>query len=245
MKPLALEKILQSQGYGSRKWCRERIAGGDFRVDGQVFTDPKFEIDPSAHAFTVYEETFHYHAQVYLVLNKPSGYECSRSPTRHPGVLVLLSDPMRRREVQPVGRLDHDTTGLLLLSDDGGFIHRQSSPKHHVPKTYWAHTSEIVSNGDAEKLTQGVLLNDEPHPIAALSSKVIAAQTLEIVLAEGKYHQVKRMIAAIGHHCDSLERVAIGQLTLTSLALPVGSWRHLSEEERALLIAPPDMSPIL
>ena len=244
MKALALEKILQSQGYGSRKWCRERREGGDFRVDGQVFTDPKFQIDPSAHAFTVYEETFHYHEHVYLVLNKPSGYECSRSPTRHPGVLVLLSDAMRRREVQPVGRLDHDTTGLLLLSDDGGFIHRQSSPKYHVPKTYWAHTSEIVSEGDAEQLKQGVRLNDEPQPIAALSSKVIAPQTLEIVLSEGKYHQVKRMIAAIGHHCARLERVAIGKLTLSSLTLPEGSWRHLSEEERALLVAPPNTPPL-
>jgi len=239
MKLLPLEKILQSQGYGSRKWCRERIEGGDFRVDGQVFTDPKFQIDPSAHEFCVYEEHFHYYEQVYLVLNKPSGYECSRSPTRHPGVLVLLSDPMRRREVQPVGRLDHDTTGLLLLSDDGGFIHRQSSPKHHVPKTYWAHTSEPVCDEDALKLSQGVLLNDEPQPICALSSKVIEAHTLEIVLAEGKYHQVKRMIAAIGHHCARLERVAIGQLTLPSLGLAEGTWRHLTAEELECLSASP------
>jgi len=243
LKPISLEKILQSQGYGSRKWCRERIESGDFRVDGQVFTDPKFSIDPSAHAFTVFEEHFKFHEKVYLVLNKPSGYECSRSPTRHPGVLVLLSDPMRRREVQPVGRLDHDTTGLLLLSDDGGFIHRQSSPKHHVPKTYWAHTSEPVSAEDAFKLTQGVQLNDEPHPISALSCSVVASQTLELVLAEGKYHQVKRMIAAIGHHCARLERVAIGQLTLKNLALPEGAWRHLSEPERALLVAEPPLAP--
>jgi 16S rRNA pseudouridine516 synthase len=239
LKTLPIEKILQSQGYGSRKWCRDCIENGDFRIDGQVFTDPKFLIDPSQHEFRVFEESFDYHERVYLILNKPSGYECSRSPTRHPGVLVLLSDPMRRREVQPVGRLDHDTTGLLLLSDDGGFIHRQSSPKHHVPKTYWAHTSEPIGSEVAEKLTQGVQLNDEPHPIAALSSKMITPHILEIVLAEGKYHQVKRMIAAIGNHCARLERVGIGRLTLANLSLPEGSWRHLSEDELALLVAPP------
>lgn len=239
MKPLSLEKILQSQGYGSRKWCRERIEAGDVRIDGQVFTDSKYQIDPNGHTFSVFEEIFEYHEHVYLVLNKPGGYECSRSPTRHPGVLVLLAEPMRRREVQPVGRLDHDTTGLLLLSDDGSFIHRQSSPKHHVPKTYWAHTSETLHESDIEQLLQGVQLHDEPLPIAALSSKVIADKIIEIVLSEGKYHQVKRMIAAIGHHCIRLERVAIGQLALRDLALPEGSWRHLKKEELSLLVASP------
>jgi len=239
VKTLSLEKILQSQGYGSRKWCRECIERGEFSVDGQIRNTPKEELDPTAHRYTLFDETFIYREKVYLILNKPSGYECSRSPTRHPGVLVLLSEPMRRREVQPVGRLDHDTTGLLLLSDDGGFIHRQSSPKHHVPKTYWAHTAEHVNDEAAQQLTQGVKLHDEPEPLAALSSRVVAPKTIEIVLAEGKYHQVKRMVAAIGHHCARLERVGIGRLSLDALQLEEGVWRHLTEAELACLSAAP------
>jgi 16S rRNA pseudouridine516 synthase len=134
-----------------------------------------------------------------------------------------------------VGRLDHDTTGLLLLSDDGAFIHAQSSPKRHVPKLYVATTHDPVTAGLVERLLAGVQLHDEPAPLAAQSCRALDEHRLEIVLEQGKYHQVKRMLAAAGNHCSALERVAIGGLTLASLGLKEGEWCYLNEEQLALL----------
>jgi len=142
---------------------------------------------------------------------------------------------MTWREVQPVGRLDHDTTGLLLLSDDGDFIHAQSSPKHHVPKLYLATTHEAVTPALIETLLAGVQLHDEPAPLAAQSCRQVGEQQLEIVLEQGKYHQVKRMLAAAGNHCTALCRVAIGGLTLEALGLAAGEWVFLDADRLALL----------
>ena len=133
-----------------------------------------------------------------------------------------------------MGRLDHDTPGLLLLSDDGAFIHAQSSPKRHVPKTYVATTFEPVTPALLQQLTEGVKLVDETHPIAA-AVRQLASHELELTIDQGKYHQVKRMLAAAGNHCVALRRSAIGRLTLASLDLPMGKWCHLTPEQIALL----------
>jgi len=146
----------------------------------------------------------------------------------------LLPEPFRQRNLQPVGRLDHDTTGLLLLSDDGGFIHAQSSPRRHVPKIYVASTHDPVTPALIAQLNAGVQLHDEPLPIAG-KARQLDSHCLEIVLDQGKYHQVKRMLAAAGNHCTALSRTAIGHLTLESLALEQGQWRHIDSAQRALL----------
>lgn len=234
-KKISLDRILQSQGFGSRKGCRELIEDGEVSVAGEVVTSWRSEFDPQGLVFTVFGEVWEYREHVYIVLNKPFDYECSRKPSSHPGVLSLLPENYEWRDVQPVGRLDYDTIGLLLLSDDGAFIHAQSSPKRHQPKTYVATTAEPVTDKLVEDLLSGVKLHDEPAPLAALACRKLAENQLEIVLDQGKYHQVKRMLAAAGNHCAALTRTAIGRLELGSLALAEGEWRHLSEAELALL----------
>lgn len=242
MKALTLDRILQSQGYGTRKWCQQLIMQDAVRVDGVVVNDPRRAFQPAGPQFSVFDETFHYRAKVYLALNKPPGYECSRKASHHPGILSLLPEQMSWRDVQPVGRLDHDTTGLLLLSDDGDFIHRQASPRHHVPKRYRAQTQDAVSETLVEHLRAGVQLHDEPVPIAAESCVVTGSHEIELVLTEGKYHQVKRMLAAAGNHCAALTRIAIGQLTLGELALAEGAWCFLEAPELARLSSAPTES---
>ncbi len=234
-KAVPLERILQSQGFGSRRWCSELIAAGDVSVNGQTVTDTRASFVAEGLQFTVYGEDWLYRERVYLALHKPADFECSRKPSHHPGVLTLLPEPLRLRDVQPVGRLDHDTTGLLLLSDDGQFIHTQSSPKHHVPKVYHATTAEAVTPALVAHLLAGVKLHDEPAPIAALRCVPLDDHRLEIVLEQGKYHQVKRMLAAAGNHCAALCRVQIGGLTLEALGLAAGEWCYLSDAQRALL----------
>jgi 16S rRNA pseudouridine516 synthase len=139
--------------------------------------------------------------------------------------------------VQPVGRLDHDTTGLLLMSDDGPFIHTQSSPRRHIPKIYVATTHDPVTPKLVEHLLAGVKLSDEPAPLAAVLCEQIDDHCLKIVLEQGKYHQVKRMLAAAGNHCTALRRTEIGRLKLDTLGLQEGEWCYLDEERLKLLSA--------
>ncbi|GAB1235452.1 pseudouridine synthase [Ferrigenium sp. UT5] len=235
MSKMTLERILQSQGFGTRKWCAGRVAAGEVRIDGQIVTDPRRVFETDGLEFSVYEEPWRYRAHVYIALHKPADYECSRKPSHHPGVLSLLPEQFALRDVQPVGRLDHDTTGLLLMSDDGAFIHQQSSPKHHVPKVYVATTHEPVTPQLVAQLLQGVKLQDEPAPLSAVLCEQLGAHQLKIVLEQGKYHQVKRMLAAAGNHCTALCRTQIGELKLDELALAEGEWCYLDEAARALL----------
>lgn len=237
MSKKTLDKILQSQGFGSRKWCRELISDGEVRIGGEVADDYRAGVETDGLVFSVYDEEWLYREQVYLALNKPPGFECSRKPSHHPGVLTLLPEQFTWRDVQPVGRLDHDTTGLLLLSDDGAFIHAQSSPKRHVPKLYLATTAEPVTEALVARLFEGVQLHDEPAPIAAKSCRQVGEHQIEIILEQGKYHQVKRMLAAAGNHCAALQRTAIGKLTLEQLALQEGEWCYLENDDLALLMS--------
>jgi 16S rRNA pseudouridine516 synthase len=235
MSKLSLDRILQSQGFGSRKWCRELIDDGEVAIDGTVVTDYKQQFDTEDLSFTLFDEVWQYREHIYIALNKPADFECSRKPSHHPGVLTLLPEQFGWRDVQPVGRLDHDTTGLLLLSDDGAFIHAQSSPKRHVPKLYVATTHEAVTDALVAQLLGGVQLHDEPAPLAAQSCRQIDTHRIEIVLEQGKYHQVKRMLAAAGNHCDALARTAIGGLTLEGLGLEQGEWCYLEPAQLAML----------
>jgi 16S rRNA pseudouridine516 synthase len=236
MSKLPLDRILQSQGFGTRKWCRELVEAGEVVIGGETVTDCRTAIETDGLEFSVYGEPWKYREHVYIALNKPADYECSRKPSHHPGVLSLLPEQFALRDVQPVGRLDHDTTGLLLMSDDGTFIHAQSSPKRHIPKVYVATTHDPVTPKLIAQMLSGVKLHDEPAPLAAVICKMLDTHQLEIVLEQGKYHQVKRMLSAAGNHCTALRRSEIGKLKLDTLGLAEGGWRYLEEAERALLV---------
>lgn len=235
MSKITLDRILQSQGFGSRKWCRELISDGEVVIGGEAVTDYHVALETDNLEFTLFDETWKYREHVYIALNKPANFECSRKPSHHPGVLTLLPEQFSWRDVQPVGRLDHDTTGLLLMSDDGAFIHAQSSPKRHVPKVYVATTHEPVTDELIEQLLGGVQLHDEPAPLSAQTCCKIDMHLLEIVLEQGKYHQVKRMLAAAGNHCSALKRTAVGTLKLDDLGLEEGEWCYLEAAELACL----------
>ncbi len=251
VRPLALQDILFSQGFGTRRLCAGLVQQGLVEVEGQPCTDagavflPLQEEAGQARGlrFSVQGQAWVYAAQAYLMLNKPAGTECSQRPSMHPSVYTLLPAPLRQRPrqgqpgVQAVGRLDEDTTGLLLLSDDGTFIHRMTSPRHHVPKLYVAQLRHALDETQLQRLVQGVVLDDDPEPVAAQSARALQPQVLELVLTEGRYHQVKRMVAAVGNRVDALHRHAIGGLTLDS-ALAPGQWRWLSSADLALLREP-------
>ncbi len=235
MRKLTLDRILQSQGFGTRKACQALVRDGEVAIAGVLVTDFRTPLATAGLAFAVAGERWEFHEHLYLALNKPPGYECSRKPSHHPGVLSLFPVQFTRRETQPVGRLDHDTTGLLLLSDDGAFIHAHTSPKRQVPKAYLATTQDPVTPALVAALLRGVKLEDEPVAIAAQACREVDAHRLEIVLEQGKYHQVKRMLAAAGNHCAALHRTRIGGLALQSLGLQEGEWCHLDAGQRELL----------
>ena len=231
---MQLERILHAQGFGSRKDCRAMVRAGRVSVAGQVCDDPFADFPTHALAFTVDGATWDYRERAYLLLNKPAGFECSRTPKHHPGVLSLLPAPLPARGVQPVGRLDEDTTGLLLLSDDGQFIHQLISPRHKVAKVYEVTTKHPISEAQIAALQAGVQLHDEPAPICAAACEQLSGHRLRLTLTEGKYHQVKRMLAAAGNRVEALKRVAIGDLALPG-DLPAGGWRWLEPEDLAKL----------
>ena len=223
---MQLDRLLQSQGFGSRRQCRALVFSGRVSVRGVAAEDPSAAIAPEDLVFAVDGETWRYTEYATLMLHKPAGYECSRAPQHHASVLELLPVPLRARGVQPVGRLDQDTTGLLLLTDDGALNHRLSSPRHAVPKTYLATLKHTADGKLCERLLGGVQLHDEPAPIAALRCELLADTTLRIVICEGKYHQVKRMVAAAGNRVEALHREAVGDLVLPPDLAP-GQWRWL------------------
>ncbi len=236
-KKLALERILHKQGFGARKLCRLMIWNNDITVNGQVCDDPDAEFDLAQLRYTVKGEAWDYREQSYLMMHKPSHYECSHKTQHHPTIYSLLPQPLVVRDVQCIGRLDEDTTGLILISDDGQFIHRMSSPKHKVPKVYEVTCKHPVSDAAIGQLCQGVQLIDEDAPIAALDCTRINDRVLRMTLAEGKYHQVKRMVAAISNRVDALKRTQIGNLVLPADLAP-GQWRWLSEADMKQLANP-------
>ncbi len=223
---MQLQRILQSQGFGSRRLCRAIVYSGRVTVAGAPALDPSAEFPVGDLHFTVDGEEWRYAEHATLMLHKPAGYECSRAPQFHASVLELLPVPLRERGVQPVGRLDQDTTGLLLLTDDGALNHRLTSPKHHIHKTYRVGLKHPAEASICEQLLGGVQLNDEPAPSVALACELPDPLTLRMTIDEGKYHQVKRMIAAAGNRVESLHREAVGSLVLPADLAP-GQWRWL------------------
>jgi 16S rRNA pseudouridine516 synthase len=224
-----LEKMLQSQGFGSRKHCQQLIKNGAIQIQEALITDPKHKLDLHNLEFSVYGETFRYREKVYIALNKPQNYECSHQSTHHFSVFDLFDDVLMNRGLQSVGRLDQDTTGLLLFTDDGQFLQALTHPKKHVPKVYQIQTADPVTDDQIQLLEQGVELRHEKGLFAATNVARIAEHELQITVHQGVYHQVKRMLAAVGNKVESLHRAQVGQLNLVDLA--EGEWLFLNEAQ--------------
>ncbi|MEM5435081.1 16S rRNA pseudouridine(516) synthase [Paraburkholderia diazotrophica] len=223
-----LESVLFSQGFGSRRQCRALIAGGRVSIGGSTIDDPNADVATDALTFDVDGTPWPYRERAYIVLNKPAGYECSREPQHHLSVFDLLPAQFATRGVQCVGRLDQDTTGLLLLSDDGQFVHAYTSPKRKVPKVYLATTRHPLDDAQLAALREGVMLHGEAKPVAAVAAHARGEHELELTVLEGKYHQVKRMVAAAGNRVEALRRERIGGLALPA-SLAEGAWQWLDE----------------
>ena len=234
---MKLYHALQSQGFGTRKNCVARVRAGEVAVNGVVCDNPEAQVDPAQLELTLDGVTWPYREKVYVLMHKPAGYECSHHPSHHSSVFALLPAPLVQRGVQCVGRLDQDSTGLLLFSDDGQFIHRMTSPKKNVAKVYRAVCADPVSDAMLEALRSGVQLNDEPAPIAALACERLDETSLRLTLSEGKYHQVKRMIGATGNRVEALHREAIGHFVLPESLSPAG-WRWLENDDLKQLEQP-------
>jgi 16S rRNA pseudouridine516 synthase len=229
-------QLLFSQGFGTRRACAALVAAGRVSAAGRG-VDEDDEVDAvEGLPFEVEGRPWAYHDKALVLLHKPAGYECSQKPKHHPSVLALLPPPLRTRGVQPVGRLDADTTGVLLLTDDGALIHRLTSPKHHVPKVYEVHCKHALDAAQVEQLLRGVVLDDDPAPVRAAAAERVEPTHLRLTLTEGKYHQVKRMVAAVGNRVEALHRSAFGALALDGLPEP-GRWRWVDAAERQRLVS--------
>lgn len=230
-----LSQILFSQGFGSRRLCAGLIQHGEVRVNGETVDDTDAEFESEGLVFEVSGKPWPFYAKALVMLNKPAGYECSQKPKHHPSVMSLLPAPLRERNVQPIGRLDEDTTGLLLLTDDGTLIHKLTSPKHHVPKVYEAQCKHAVTPEQVAQLLAGVELREPetakfqrpPETTRAVAAEAFGTHGLRLTLMEGKYHQVKRMIAAVGNRCESLHRPRFGELALPADLAP-GQWAWIA-----------------
>ena len=220
---MRLSELLFSQGFGTRRVCAGLVAAGAVRIAGQVVDDPGADVTAEGLVFEVDGRPWPYHAKALVLLHKPAGYECSRKPRHHPSVLSLLPAPLRERDVQPVGRLDEDTTGLLLLTDDGALIHRLTIPRHHVPKVYEVTLKHSLDEQQIERLLAGVVLDDDPLPVRAAAAERCGEMALRLTLTEGKYHQVKRMLAAVGNRVEALHRSRFGALSIPADLAP-GQW---------------------
>jgi 16S rRNA pseudouridine516 synthase len=226
---MRISQILFSQGFGSRRECAGLLQHGLVQVAGRPVQDPDEEFEPAGLQFVVDGQPWAFHAQAVVLLNKPANYECSRKPRHHPSVLSLLPTPLRTRGLQPIGRLDEDTTGLLLLTDQGALIHRLTHPKHHVPKVYDVGTKHPVDQAQVAALLRGVVLHDDPTPAVAATCEALDAFTLRMTLTDGRYHQVKRMLAAVGNRVQSLHRSAFGALQIPP-GLGPGQWCWLEDD---------------
>ncbi len=231
---MSLIKYLGNLGYGSRREVAAMVASGRVTRTGGERIRPD---DVWSHRDTQVDgEVLDPPPGVVVMLHKPVGYVCS-SKDVPPLVYDLLPKRFARRTpvIAPVGRLDRETSGLLLLTDDGALNHRLTSPRSHLPKTYRATLAQALRGDERARFGAGtLLLSGETKPLAAAEMTEIDPSTVELIITEGRYHQVRRMFAALGNHVVSLERIAIGHIVLGDLA--AGMWRVLSDAERSELV---------
>ena len=229
-KPISLEKILFSQGFGTRRYCSDLVYAGLVKLQDKVVDDPEERIATEGLVLNVEGKDWEYHEKAYLAFNKPPNYECSHKTTHHPSVYSLLPAPFVERGLQCVGRLDYDTTGLLLISDDGQFIHKMTTPKKNIGKVYEITTPDPITQDQINHLIKGVILDDDPKPCYATDCKQLSENILAMTIVEGRYHQVKRMMAAVGNHVAKLHRVEIGAYVMPA-DLAEGQWRWLYPDD--------------
>lgn len=227
-----IEKIIASQGKYSRSEVKKLIGKNKVEVDGQVVKSSGIKVDPDKSKITLDGLDIVYKKFVYLILNKPKGYISARVDKDHQTVLDLVPKELLGRNLFPVGRLDRDTTGLIIITDDGLLAHNILSPKKHVNKIYHVKLDIPVSEDMIWGFARGVELNDGICKEASL--KITGKHTASVTLSEGRHHQIKRMFGCFGAKVTELHRVSMGNLTLPA-DLQEGSCRELSEEELKLL----------
>jgi len=226
-----LDKILATQNLGSRKDAGTMIRRGAVAVNGNVVKKADFKVDTQLDAVTVNGESLMIKEFIYLMMNKPAGVLSAARDTRAQTVVDLLQPSLKRRGLFPAGRLDKDTEGLLIITDDGVFSHRMLAPKSHVFKRYEAVLAAPVTAGDIKKFEKGVVLNDMTCLPAELKVLTEGENPLVLVkIREGKFHQVKRMFLALNNEVLKLKRVQIGELRLDETLAP-GEARELTEAE--------------
>lgn len=226
---MRLDKFLCAATQLTRRDAHRCIKNGLVAVDGQVVQDPGLQIE--SEQVTLDDEVIRLPEPVYLMLHKPAGYVCANTDGLHPTVLDLLPRDLHPTEpLQIVGRLDLDTTGLLLLTTDGQWNHRVTAPNSRCDKVYWVELAEPITQESVSELEQGVLLRSEEKPTLPCQIEILTPNQVRIRLREGRYHQVKRMFAAVGNHVAQLRRESIGSLTLDPSLQP-GEFRHLTQDE--------------
>lgn len=233
-----LDKIVASTGKWSRREAKELARRGLVTVNGAAVRSVEEKFDPEAAEISVNGEALSYRRYTWIMLNKPAGYLSATEDGREKTVLELLPRELGRRELFPVGRLDKDTEGLLLLSNEGGLAHALLSPKRHVDKVYYARTAGRLTEEDCRAFAAGMVLEDGLRCLPAVLEILSSGEESEarVTLREGKFHQVKRMLAARGKPVAYLERIRMGSVILDP-ALSRGAFRFLTEEEIASLRA--------
>ncbi len=232
-----MDKLLANMGFGTRKDVKKLMKSGSVHVNGDVVKEGKLHVDTDQDMVTVYGEIVKYKPFIYLMLNKPQGVISATEDAQHETVIDLLLFEHEMYEPFPVGRLDKDTEGLLLITNDGQFLHSLMSPKKHVTKTYVATVRGEVTNTDIDLFKQGVTLDDGyvTKPADLFIQKQGDVSEIELTITEGKYHQVKRMFEAVDKKVLTLKRTKIGKLTLDP-ELELGTYRELTEAEVDLLL---------
>lgn len=233
---LRLDKFLADMGIGKRSELKKAIKSGIVRVDGAVVKDPGTQVTP-ANTITYGGREIVYETYVYYMMNKPAGVISATEDTRQETVLDLLG-PEQRKGIFPCGRLDKDTEGLLLLTNDGDLAHRLLSPKHHVDKVYYAEIDGVVTDEDVRIFKEGLVVDDEltamPADLVILESGEMSR--IELTIREGKFHQVKRMFQSVGKEVAYLKRLSMGPLHLDE-SLEPGKFRVLTEAELEALMS--------
>lgn len=229
MPALTLERLLASMGYGSRKESRALVRMGLVELDGNVLEDPFMEFAERPESITVNGEEVPTVDKLYVMMHKPLDVECSHNARDHQSVFSLLPDRFTAMGIQTVGRLDADSEGLLLLSNQGDFIHKVESPKKGLLKRYRVTLAREFTEAQKQELLKGVMLKGERREVLAREIEV-EGNSVIVAIGEGLYHQVRRMFAAVGNHVKTLERISIGPVQLDA-SLGRGGWRFLTDEE--------------
>lgn len=228
MPPMRLDKYLCHATGLTRSRSQGMIRGGQVTVNGAVVKDPSFKLAADA-AVTWRDQSVQLGGHRYFMLNKPVGVVCANTDPQHKTVLDLL-DIENKKGLHAAGRLDIDTTGLVLITDDGDWSHRLTSPRHHCSKRYRVTLAEPVDEGLIERFAEGIELRNEKRKTRPATLEILSANEVRLSLSEGKYHQVKRMFAALGNHVTALHRESIGTISLDDGMQP-GQWRALKTEE--------------